>query len=58
MTSVQPCTVDPLWDSEHIFPLEVDSIDALLDAKCVVLVRDEDINDGVVAYDDLGKCYC
>lgn len=55
-TKVIKCTIDPHWNSEHIFPMELDSIESLNEAKVVVLIRDEDLDaDNVASYDDLGQ---
>lgn len=55
-TKVIKCTIDPHWNSEHIFPMELDSIESLNEAKVVVLIRDEDLDaNNVASYDDLGQ---
>jgi len=55
LTSVCPCTVDPRWDEEIAFPLECDSLQQLVDMRCLIYVRDEDINeDESITYDELG----
>mmetsp|Transcript_5595 Transcript_5595/g.9183 ORF Transcript_5595/g.9183 Transcript_5595/m.9183 type:complete len:687 (-) Transcript_5595:185-2245(-) len=54
-TRVCPTTVDPIWNEDVIFPMDVSEIDQLLDLKCLIYVRDEDIEeDGSTSYDELG----
>ena len=55
-TSVCPTTVNPIWNEDVIFPLDVTDILSFLDMKCLIYVRDEDPdeNGGLTTYDELG----
>jgi hypothetical protein len=56
-TRVCKRTINPIWNEDVIFPLDISNIKELMDTKCVVYVRDEDIGvagDGLVTYDELG----
>lgn len=55
-TSVCRTTVNPIWNEDVIFPLDVTDIKSFLDMKCMVYVRDEDLGEqeGLVTYDELG----
>lgn len=54
-TIVCPTTVDPIWNEDVVFELQVADIQAMMDQKCVIFVRDEDIEeDGSKSYDELG----
>ena len=60
-TKVCPTTLEPIWNEDIIFPLAVDDIYSLSNLRCIVYVRDEDIDgetsgNNVVSYDDLGMC--
>lgn len=47
--------MDPVWDADFVFPLEVQTIQDILNGKVNVLVRDFDDADGDVHYLDLGR---
>lgn len=48
-------TVDPVWDAEFVFPLEIQTVQDLLSGQVNVLVRDCDDADGDVHFVDLGR---
>lgn len=48
-------TVDPVWDAEFVFPLEIQTVQDLLAGQVNVLVRDCDDADGDVHFVDLGR---
>lgn len=48
-------TVDPVWDAEFVFPLEIQSVEDVMSGRVNVLVRDHDDADGDVHYVDLGR---
>eukprot|EP00903_Cladosiphon_okamuranus_P007632 g7401.t1 len=54
-TEVCHRTVDPVWDAEFVFPLEVQTVQDLLSGQLNVLVRDYDDADGDVHFVDLGR---
>lgn len=55
LTTVCPITIDPRWDEEITFPIDTESLEAIMNMHCLVYVRDEDINeDGTTTYDELG----
>lgn len=54
-TVVCPTTVDPIWNEDVVFELQVSDVNAMMDQKCVIFIRDEDIEeDGSKSYDELG----
>jgi hypothetical protein len=55
-TSVCPTTINPIWNEDVIFPLDVTDIKSFMDMKCLVYIRDEDLGtgEGMVTYDELG----
>lgn len=55
-TSVCPTTVNPIWNEDVIFPLDITEIAALAEMKCLIYIRDEDagVGEGMIAYDELG----
>ena len=53
-TSVCNATLEPIWKEDLIFPLVLADIHSLSLIKLLVYVRDEDIVDETVSYDDLG----
>lgn len=53
-TEVCKRTVDPVWDAEFVFPLEIETVQDLLSGQVNVLVRDCDDADGDVHFVDLG----
>lgn len=54
-TEVKKHTVDPVWDAEFLFSLEVQSVEDVMDGRVNILVRDYDDADGDVHYFDLGR---
>lgn len=48
-------TVDPVWDAEFVFPLEIQSVQDVMSGRVNVLVRDHDDADGDVHYVGLGQ---
>ncbi|CAM9382975.1 unnamed protein product [Ectocarpus sp. 6 AP-2014] len=54
-TEVRKHTVDPVWDAEFVFPLEVQSVEDVLSGRINILVRDHDDADGDLHYIDLGR---
>lgn len=54
-TEVCKHTVDPVWDAEFIFPLEVQTVEDVLSGRLNIRVRDHDDADGDVHYLDLGR---
>ena len=55
LTEVCPTTCNPIWNQDITFPLEVNEISHLENLKCIIYVRDEDVNaDGSTSYEDLG----
>lgn len=54
LTSVCPITVDPIWNEDLTFRLDVSDITELIYLKCAICCRDEDIIDGNISYDELG----
>lgn len=54
-TEVRKHTVDPVWDAEFAFPLEIESVEDALTGRVNILVRDHDDADGDVHYLDLGR---
>ncbi|CAM9712937.1 unnamed protein product, partial [Laminaria digitata] len=54
-TEVCKHTVDPVWDAEFVFPLEVQSVEDVLSGRLNIRVRDHDDADGDVHYLDLGR---
>ncbi len=48
-------TVDPVWDAEFVFPLEIQTVEDVLSGRVNILVRDHDDADGDVHYFDLGR---
>jgi hypothetical protein len=57
MTAVKNNTISPIWNTIHTFPLSFETIDDLLDAKCLIRIKDEDVSSsGIKSYDDLGQC--
>jgi hypothetical protein len=56
-TKVCPTTLEPIWNEDIIFPLNLEDTYSLLQLRCLIYVRDEDIEeDGEVSYDELGIC--
>jgi hypothetical protein len=56
-TKVCPTTLEPIWNEDIIFPLNLEDTYSLLQLRCLIHVRDEDIEeDGKISYDDLGMC--
>ncbi|KAG5176199.1 hypothetical protein JKP88DRAFT_147328, partial [Tribonema minus] len=53
-TPVCKLTVDPLWNSELVFPLRVTSVRDILAGAVHLVVLDEDTDDGTTHYEDLG----
>lgn len=54
-TVVCPTTVDPIWNEDVVFELQVSDVNTMMDQKCVIFIRDEDIEeDGSKSYDELG----
>lgn len=53
-TEVCKHTVDPVWDAEFVFPLQVQSVEDVLSGRLNIRVRDHDDADGDVHYLDLG----
>ena len=56
LTTVCPITIDPRWDEEITFPIDIDSLESIINMQCLIYVRDEDISDdgAVTTYDELG----
>ena len=54
-TEVRKHTVDPVWDADFVFLLEVQSVDDVLHGQINIVVRDHDDADGDVHYLDLGR---
>lgn len=54
-TEVRKGTVDPVWDAEFVFPLEIQTVEDVLSGRVNILVRDHDDADGDVHYVDLGR---
>ena len=54
-TEVCKRTVDPVWDADFVFPLEIQTVQDLLSGQVNVLVRDCDDADGDVHFVDLGR---
>lgn len=48
-------TVDPVWDAEFVFPLDIQSVDDVMSGRVNILVRDHDDADGDIHYVDLGR---
>lgn len=48
-------TVDPVWDADFVFPLEIQSVEDIMSGRVNILVRDHDDADGDVHYVDLGR---
>jgi C2 domain len=57
-TKVCPTTLEPIWNEDIIFPLAVDDTYSLTQLRCLIYVRDEDIDDddNSLSYDELGMC--
>jgi hypothetical protein len=57
-TKVCPTTLEPVWNEDIVFPLAVDDTYSLTQLRCLIYVRDEDIDDGdnALSYDELGMC--
>lgn len=60
-TKVCATTLEPIWNEDIIFPLTVGDTFSLSQLRCIIYVRDEDINevDGdekSISYDELGMC--
>lgn len=56
-TSVCPTTINPIWNEDVIFPLDITDIKSFTEMKCLVYVRDEDLGageGGMTTYDELG----
>lgn len=54
-TVVCPTTVDPIWNEDVVFELQASDVNTMMDQKCVIFIRDEDIDeDGSKSYDELG----
>lgn len=54
-SKVMKTTCDPIWNEDITIKIDMSNIDDLLRMKCIIFVRDEDINDdGSISYDDLG----
>ena len=47
--------MDPVWDAEFVFPLEIQTVEDVLSGRVNILVRDHDDADGDVHYVDLGR---
>ncbi|CAM9446255.1 unnamed protein product, partial [Discosporangium mesarthrocarpum] len=54
-TEVCKHTVDPVWDTEFIFPLSVKSVEDIMAGQVNIAIRDKDDEDGTTHYDELGK---
>lgn len=54
-TEIRKQTVDPVWDADFVFPLEVQTVDDVLHGQINIVVRDHDDADGDVHYLDLGR---
>lgn len=54
-TEVKKHTVDPVWDAEFCFPLEVQSVEDVMSGRVNILVRDYDDADGSIHFFDLGR---
>jgi hypothetical protein len=55
LTKVCPTTIDPIWNEDLLFELDILSLTSLLELKCVIFIRDEDqIEDRGISYEDLG----
>lgn len=56
-TKVCPTTLEPVWNEDIVFPLAVDDTYSLAQLRCLIYVRDEDIDDDeMLSYDELGMC--
>jgi C2 domain len=60
-TQVCPRTLEPVWNEDIVFPLSITDSYSLSHLRCIIYVRDEDIDessngDDRVSYDDLGMC--
>ena len=60
-TQVCPRTLEPVWNEDIIFPLSITDSYSLSHLRCVIYVRDEDIDDSCdddsrFSYDELGIC--
>jgi C2 domain len=60
-TKVCPTTLEPVWNEDIVFPLAVDDTYSLAQLRCLIYVRDEDIDDDekgddTISYDELGMC--
>jgi len=54
-TSVCRTTINPIWNEDVIFPLDVTEIKSFNEMKCLIYVRDEDPHpDSPTTYDELG----
>ena len=56
-TSVCPTTINPIWNEDVIFPLDITDIKSFTEMKCLIYVRDEDLGageNGMTTYDELG----
>ncbi|KAJ1420699.1 hypothetical protein B484DRAFT_128474, partial [Ochromonadaceae sp. CCMP2298] len=54
-TEVCPTTVDPIWNEDVVFPLDMSDVRGLADTRCLIYIRDQDVEaDGSLAYDELG----
>lgn len=48
-------TVDPIWNEDLTFPIDLTDLDGLAEFRCLIHVRDEDENTpNVFTYEDLG----
>jgi hypothetical protein len=58
MTSLQPTTINPVWNEELTFPIDIsggDVVGYFENLRCVIYIRDEDRDaHDVVSYDELG----
>ncbi|CAM9670391.1 unnamed protein product, partial [Choristocarpus tenellus] len=53
-TDVCKHTVDPVWDTDFVFPLRVQSVEDIMIGRVNITIRDHDDEDGDTHYDDLG----
>lgn len=55
-TAVCPTTIDPIWNEDIVFELDMSDVNQAINQKCVIYVRDEDKlpDDEGTTYDELG----
>lgn len=60
-TKVCPTTLEPIWNEDIVFPLVINNVELFSQMRCIIYIRDEDINtedciDEEFSFDELGMC--